>query len=102
VALDVMVGAEPFCLQCFSLALGGYDLILGTHWLRTIGPILLDFAHLSMTCFIDGRRITCQGELGGAAASCRQLQAQDMLDQLLAEFAVLFVEPTRLPPTPST
>jgi hypothetical protein len=98
-ALDVVVGAEPFRLQCFSLALGGYNLILGTHWLRTLGSILWDFAHLSMTCFIDGRRITWQGKPGGVAALCRQLQAQDMLDQLLAEFAVLFTEPTGLPPS---
>jgi hypothetical protein len=30
-ALDILVGMEPFNLSCFSLALGGYDLILGTH-----------------------------------------------------------------------
>jgi hypothetical protein len=96
--LDVLVRVEPFRLPCFSLALGGYDIILGTHWLRTLGPILCDFTRLSMTCFLGGRRMARQGEPGGASASCRQLQAEALLDRLLEEFANLFAEPTGLPP----
>jgi hypothetical protein len=96
--LDIVVGVEPFRLPCFSLALGGYDLILGTQWLRTLGPILWDFSRLSMTCFIDGRRVTWQGEPRGSLTSCRQLQTQEMLEHLLHEFADLFVAPSGLPP----
>jgi hypothetical protein len=95
-ALGIIVGTEPFNLSCFSLVLGGYDLILGTHWLRTLGPILWDFARLSMTCFINGRRVTWQG--GRAPASCRQLQAEELLGRLLEEFVELFVAPTCLRP----
>lgn len=57
-ALDVVVGAEPFQIKCFSLALDGYDIILCTHLLRTLRPILWDFSLLSMTCFIGGSRMT--------------------------------------------
>jgi hypothetical protein len=96
--LDIVVGVESFCLPCFFLALGGYDLILGTQWLCTLGPILWDFSRLSMTCFIDDHRVTWQGEPGGSSTSYRQLQTQEMLEHLLHEFADLFVAPSGLPP----
>lgn len=57
-ALLVEVGGGPFCLNCFTIALGGYDLILSTDWLRTLGPVLWDFASLTISCVIRGRRVT--------------------------------------------
>ena len=36
---DVVLGA-----QWFVLPLGGCDVVLGAQWLRTLGPILWDFA----------------------------------------------------------
>jgi hypothetical protein len=96
--LDVMVGAEPFRLPRFSLELGGCNLILGTHWLLSFEPILWDFARLSMTCFIDGRRVYWQGEPGRAPASCRQIQGEELLEHLLGEFADLYSAPISLPP----
>jgi hypothetical protein len=50
-----------------------------------------------MTCFLAGRQITWQGEPGRTPASCRQLQAEELLERLLDEFSVLFTEPTGLP-----
>ena len=37
----------------FSLPLGGCDVVLGTQWLRTLGPILWDFAELWMQFSIN-------------------------------------------------
>uniref|UniRef100_A0A0A9GLI4 Uncharacterized protein n=1 Tax=Arundo donax TaxID=35708 RepID=A0A0A9GLI4_ARUDO len=46
--LEVLVGREPFLLDCHVLPVARYDLILGTRWLRYLGPILWDFQQLTM------------------------------------------------------
>jgi hypothetical protein len=32
----------------FSIDMGGCDIVLGVYWLRTLGPILMDFKALSI------------------------------------------------------
>jgi hypothetical protein len=48
---------ENFCLKIgeyhmkshiFSIDMGGCDIVLGDKWLRTMGPILMDFKELTM------------------------------------------------------
>ena len=36
----------PFMVDFFILPLEGYDVVLGTQWLRTLGPIEWDFETL--------------------------------------------------------
>ena len=33
-------GTEEFNISCYGISLGGFDLILGIEFLRTLGPIL--------------------------------------------------------------
>ena len=42
VARDIAlaIGGEEFTISCFGINLGGFDLILGVEYLRTLGPIL--------------------------------------------------------------
>ena len=40
----------------FSMPLGGCDVILGTQWLCTLGPILWDFAELWMQFSVNGNK----------------------------------------------
>lgn len=42
VARDVTlaIGTEEFSINCFGINLGGFDVILGVDFLRTLGPIL--------------------------------------------------------------
>ena len=42
VARDVAlaIGTEEFTISCYGISLGGFDLILGVEFLRTLGPIL--------------------------------------------------------------
>jgi hypothetical protein len=41
---------EEFMLDFFVIPLAGYDMVLGVHWLRTLGPILWDFTKACMSC----------------------------------------------------
>ena len=45
----------------FALTLGRYDVVLGTQWLRTLGPILWDFVELWMQFSPDGHNHTLKG-----------------------------------------
>jgi hypothetical protein len=42
------IGQEDFTISCFGINLGGFNLILGGDYLRTLGPILWDFEDLCM------------------------------------------------------
>jgi hypothetical protein len=34
------IGTEEFSISCYGINLGGFDIILGVEFLRTLGPIL--------------------------------------------------------------
>jgi hypothetical protein len=52
-ALGLSIGAAVFTVDCYALPLGGFDVILGTQWLRTLGPILWDFLSLTMSFWLS-------------------------------------------------
>jgi hypothetical protein len=41
---------EAFDMDFFVIPLVGYEMVLRVQWLRTLGPILWDFAHARMSC----------------------------------------------------
>ncbi|KAI9159660.1 hypothetical protein LWI28_000697 [Acer negundo] len=51
----------PIIAEFFILPLEGYDVVMGTQWLRTLGPIQWDFSKLHMTFFLNDRKVTLQG-----------------------------------------
>jgi len=54
-ATEVLIYEEPFSIDCVALDLGGFDLVLGVQWLRSLGPIVWDFDALSMAFWYRGR-----------------------------------------------
>jgi hypothetical protein len=42
-AAHVFIDTEEFAIDLFVILLDGYDVVLGMHWLHTLGPILWDF-----------------------------------------------------------
>ena len=45
----------------YILPLEGYEMVMGTQWLCTLGEIIWDFSKLIMRFVYDGREITLQG-----------------------------------------
>ena len=43
VTMCISIGYYNLHSNMFAMPLGGCDVILGTQWLRTLGPILWDF-----------------------------------------------------------
>src|SRR4051812_25624450 len=52
--VPVLVGDEPFSIDCVGIALGCYDFILGLDFLSTLGPILWDLDVLSLIFWREG------------------------------------------------
>ncbi|XP_061343150.1 uncharacterized protein LOC133289269 [Gastrolobium bilobum] len=104
------------------------DLVLGVQWLKTLGPILTDYDHLTMKFVKGGQIVTMQGNSAFSAqeASLAQLRRMvstssiselfqlqmvpsppstpfsapipQVIDALLSRFIMLFDSPSQLPP----
>ncbi|KAK1679474.1 hypothetical protein QYE76_040322 [Lolium multiflorum] len=72
--VPVLIGDEPFSIDCVGIDLGCYDFILGVDFLSTLGPILWDLDVLSLIFWREGgRRVQWTG-IGGSGAATPQLQ----------------------------
>jgi hypothetical protein len=87
--VPVLIGDEPFSIDCVGIDLGCYDFILGVDFLSTLGPILWDLDVLSLIFWHEGG---CRAQwmgIGGSGAATPQLQlmaaALDEAHPLLAD-----------------
>jgi hypothetical protein len=97
-ATSLDVHGEQFSIDCYALPLEGFDVILGVHWLKSLGPIVWDFAALSMAFYRDGRAVCFRG-VGSAPLSLHAIHTtRNLMESLLLDFADIFEEPRSLPP----
>ncbi|XP_066375064.1 uncharacterized protein [Miscanthus floridulus] len=94
------INGSTFHTDLFVMPLAGFDVVLGTRWLGTLGPIVWDFASRSMAFQRDGQRFAWTGVASTATAQLRTLAAASgtLLDELLVAYEDVFGEPTGLPP----
>lgn len=59
----LLQGIFPIVVDFYILPLEGYDIVLGTQWLRTLGQIKWDFAKLQMSFRIANKEIILRGSL---------------------------------------
>ena len=52
----ISIGDYNLNSNMFSFPLGGCGVVLGAQWLRTLGPILWDFAELWMQFSVNGKK----------------------------------------------
>jgi hypothetical protein len=109
----------------FAIDMGGCDIVLGAEWLRTLGPILMDFKELNMQFDQAGHQYKFQGiTVGspevisshrmekmlkkghfGVIAQLHVIQATETppvsqdLQSLLSKHKMVFSTPQRLPPS---
>jgi hypothetical protein len=55
------IGDYHLKYHMFSIDMGGWDIVLGAEWLRTLGSILLDFKELTMQFDQEGHQYKFQG-----------------------------------------
>jgi hypothetical protein len=94
-AAPVSIDGTIFHIDLFVMPLAGYDVVLGTQWMATLGPIVWDFAAPSMAFQLWGRSFHWTGVLADHAPRLHSTAAStSLLDELLATFDDVFAEPT--------
>ena len=109
--------------MCLRLSLGDCDVVLGTQWLCTLGPIKWDFKKLVMECSLGGKEILFTGlqpsgltlqeadqffkpvikkglllQIISCPTPSTPVQQHGAITELLNEFNKVFEVPTALPP----
>ena len=59
--VTIKLGSYVTQADSYILPLEGYDAVMGTHWLRTLGEILWDFAKLTMKFMSQDKEIILKG-----------------------------------------
>ena len=59
--LKLQVGDYHLKTHMFSIDMGGWDIVLGAEWLRTLGPITMDFKELYLRFTHDSHTYTLKG-----------------------------------------
>jgi hypothetical protein len=57
----LQIGEYHLKSHMFAIDIGGCDIVLGAEWLRTLGPILMDFKELTMEFDQEGQQYKFQG-----------------------------------------
>jgi hypothetical protein len=58
------IGSDMFFADLFVMPLAGYDVVLGTQWLATLGPIVWDFSMRTLTFRRHTREVCWHGLAG--------------------------------------
>ena len=126
----ISIGDYSLHTSMFSFPLGGCDVVLGTPWLCTLGPILWDFAELWMHFLVNGKKHTLKGLQPGSLSIISSHRMENILkmsshgvnaqlhfihmqpstvsttpldlQQILDRYACVFAEPVGLPPSDSS
>ena len=59
--VGIRIADEVFSVDCYTIPMDKWDMVLGVNFLRTLGPILWDFDDLCMAFTRRGKRVFWRG-----------------------------------------
>jgi hypothetical protein len=79
--VHLQIGDYHLKSHMFSIDMGGCDIVLGADWLRTLGPILMDFKELSMQFDQEGHQYKFQGIINGSPEVISSHRMEELLNK---------------------
>jgi hypothetical protein len=77
--VHLQIGDYHLKSHMFAIDMGGCDIVLGADWLRTLGPILMDFKDLTMQFDQEGHQYKFQGITAGSPEIISSHRMEKML-----------------------
>jgi hypothetical protein len=100
--VHLQIGDYHLKSHIFSIDMGGCDIVLGADWLRTLGPILMDFKALTMQFDQEGHQYKFQGIIVGSPEVIISHRMEKMLKKghsgVIAQIHA--IQATETPPVP--
>ena len=97
-APDIIEG-DRFYVDLFVMSLAGYDLVLGTQWMVTLGRVTWDFIDRTISFAYQGRSVCWSDVVARPQPQVTTVSATEgLLDDMLQAFNSVFAEPSGLPP----
>ncbi|WVZ87490.1 hypothetical protein U9M48_034121 [Paspalum notatum var. saurae] len=95
----IVIDSRPFEVDLYIMPLAGYDLVLGTQWLATLGDIAWNVAAGTMEFTVADQQVCWRSVAPPTPPRLHSASVTEpLLDELLASFADVFAEPKGLPP----
>ncbi|WVZ95693.1 hypothetical protein U9M48_041425 [Paspalum notatum var. saurae] len=90
---------EDFRVDLYVMPLAGYDLVLGTQWMVTLGPIVWDFNSRTLAFTRQDREVRWSDVAARREPLLSTIVSPAaLLEELLSAFTDIFAKPTGLPP----
>jgi hypothetical protein len=97
--LPITIDKEDFNISFSILPLDSFGIILEVQWLCSLGPILWDFTHMSMSFWRHRRMMRWTG-VGSTSPQCALLStSRELLQALLDAYTDIFAMSQDLPPS---
>jgi hypothetical protein len=98
----LQIGDYNLKSHMFAIDMGGCDIVLGAEWLRTLGPILMDFQNLTMQFDQGGHKHKFQGITAGSPEIISSHHMEKLLKKghsgVIAQLHA--IQATEIPPVP--
>jgi hypothetical protein len=100
--VHLQIGDYHLKSHIFAIDMGGCDIVLGVDWLRTLGPILMDFKALTMQFDQEGHQYKFQGIIVGSPEVISSHRMEKLLKKghssVIAQLHA--IQATETPPMP--
>jgi hypothetical protein len=79
--VQIEIQGQKFVVDLYTLNLSGPDVVLGTPWLKTLGPILMDYETLTMQFSHGQHKVELKGENGPSMSSISYMQLKQLIQR---------------------